>query len=126
MRRRTFLGVVGIGLVGCTVSSGDDDAPPDPEPDSGTGTGVDSAAWGTDAPAPAHAGPDACSADTVLLHDTNMQALYLDGSYGPLTGVCEVEYVMAGAAVTLDFWHGHGGVDHRFTLGPAEYAKLLQ
>jgi hypothetical protein len=53
------------------------------------------------------------------MHDTEAQALYLDGSYGPLTGTIRVSDVTAGAAITLDFWHGHGGQQHRFTLTPA-------
>jgi hypothetical protein len=67
---------------------------------------------------------DACVAPTVLMHDTNAQALYLDGTYGPLTGNIKVAYVIANATITLDFWHGHGGTQHRFTLDQATFDKL--
>lgn len=117
MRRRELLWILGGGLVagaiGCDAEPvpGEDDPdarPPDPEP-----TG--------DAPA---ASVDACAPATVTMHDTYAQALYLDNSLGPLTGIVEVEYVVAGVAVTLDFWHGHGGTPHRFTLGPEHFAAL--
>ena len=115
MRRREFFGVVAIGLVGCSA----DDAEPDPaaEPDAAAEADADADA------APA-AGPDACQGDTVLMHDTHAQALYLDGSLGPLTGVIHVDDVIAGATLTLDFWHGHGGVQHRFTLDAATFEAL--
>jgi hypothetical protein len=58
------------------------------------------------------------------MHDTNAQALYLDGSLGPLTGVIYVDYVIDGAELTLDFWHGHGDQLHRFTLLPSHYQAL--
>jgi hypothetical protein len=58
------------------------------------------------------------------MHDTEAQALYLDGSYGPLTGTITVASVVAGTTLTLDFWHGHGGQQHRFTLTPAMFADL--
>src|SRR5204863_7389276 len=68
--------------------------------------------------------PDACVGPTVMMHDTNAQALYLDGSYGPLTGNIKVAYVVANTSITLEFWHGHGGTPHRFTLEPMHFAKL--
>src|SRR6185436_5303158 len=68
--------------------------------------------------------PDACVGPTVLMHDTNAQALYLDGSNGPLTGVIKVSYVVAGVMLTLDFWHGHNGVQHKFTLEPMHFEML--
>jgi hypothetical protein len=64
------------------------------------------------------------SGRTVTLYDTNAVALYFDGSQGPYTGVIKVAYVLANASITLDFWHGHGGVMHRFTLEPAHFAEL--
>jgi hypothetical protein len=85
----------------------------------GTGTGTD-----PEPDAAAEPVPDACRGDTVPMHDTHAQALYLDGSLGPLTGIIEVEYVIAGVTITLDFWHGHGGQQHRYTLTPAELDAL--
>jgi hypothetical protein len=60
----------------------------------------------------------------VTLYDTNAQALYFDGSMGPFTGVVRVAHVLANAPVTIDFWHGHGGVQHRYTLLPEHFAQL--
>lgn len=60
----------------------------------------------------------------VQLHDTHAQALYFDGTYGPLTGVCTVDYVVANVAVDLEFWHGHNGQQHHFVLLPEHFAAL--
>ena len=119
MQRREVLTVLGLGtgigvaalLIGCDADAG----PAGP-------TEAD-AAPGTDPP-DATSATDACVAPTVLMHDTNAQALYLDGSFGPLTGVIKVTYVAAGTTLALDFWHGHGGVQHRFTLEAMHFEKL--
>jgi hypothetical protein len=120
MQRRealTFLGLgTGIGvaalLIGCDA-------------DAGPASPVEADAAGGDSPTPdAPPSPDACTPATVLMHDTNAQALYLDGSFGPLTGNIRVTYVVAGTTLTLDFWHGHGGTPHRFTLEPQHFAML--
>ena len=125
MQRREALALIGLGtrigvaalLIGCDADAGPalpsepdagDDPPPSPDA------------------APSTMTPDACVAPTVLMHDTNAQALYLDGSLGPLTGNIKVTYVIAGTTITLDFWHGHGGTPHRFTLTPGDFAKLKQ
>jgi hypothetical protein len=60
------------------------------------------------------------------MHDTYAQALYLDGSKGPLTGTVTVAQVIAGTTITMDFWHGHNGILHRFTLEPMHFAQLKQ
>ena len=119
MRRREALTVFGLGtgigvaatLIGCDADAG----PADP-------TEVDA---GTEPPMPDAAPMDACAATVVLMHDTNAQALYLDGSFGPLTGVIAVSDVVARATLVLDFWHGHGGTPHRFTLDAAHFAQLV-
>lgn len=85
---------------------------PPPEPDSGM-----------DASAPDPVDSGVCN-DFVMMHDTYAQALYLDGSLGPLTGTIFVSYVIAGLPVELQFWHGHGGVDHMFTLLPQHFEGL--
>lgn len=103
-------------LVGCK-SDGDDDDGHVPPADAATGTG---------AQPPADGSIDACIQNLVKMHDTYAQALYLDGSLGPLTGIVTVASVIAGATVTMDFWHGHGGQLHRFTLEPAHFDKLKQ
>lgn len=61
---------------------------------------------------------------TVTLYDTNAMALYSDGGLGPKTGVIKVDYILADKPVTLEFWHGHGGKNHQYTLLPAHYADL--
>lgn len=117
MRRREFLLVLGsIGIASCDAPVaksppvGDED---DTEPSDAAPLPVDS-----------NGGVDSCAQAVVAMHDTYAQALYLDGTYGPLTGVVEVAYVMAGAAITLEFWHGHGGVQHRFTITPEHFEAL--
>lgn len=124
MQRREALTVLGLGtgigvaalLIGCDADAG----PASPGE-------VDAAGGGPflpDASTTPSTMPDACNPKTVLMHDTNAQALYLDGSLGPLTGNIKVSYVVAGATLTLEFWHGHGGTPHRFTLDPSHFAKL--
>jgi len=117
MQRRQFLwlaggAAVGFAAGGCPPAAappGGADAAPDPE---------------SELPVDANGGVDACTQAVVTLHDTYAQALYLDGTLGPLTGVIEVAYVIAGASITLDFWHGHDGVQHRFTLEPSHFDQL--
>ena len=67
---------------------------------------------------------DACVKELVTLHDTYAQALYFDGTLGPLTGIVTVAHVVAGTTVTMDFWHGHNGQLHEFTLEPDHFAAL--
>ena len=61
---------------------------------------------------------------TVTMYDTNAMALYFDGGLGPKTGIIKVDYILANKDVDLQFWHGHGGVYHRFTVTPAHFADL--
>lgn len=78
-------------------------------------------------PAARDTGParhDAGCDDFVVMYDTYAQSLYFDGTLGPTTGVIRVDYVLAGAAVELEFWHGHGGLSHRFTVTPAHFESL--
>lgn len=121
MRRRDFLLLAGGSAFACTVGC---DAPASPAP-----SGGDDADPPPDAPpvpVDTNGGVDACAQAVVNMHDTYAQALYLDGTNGPLTGVVEVAYVLAGTAITLDFWHGHGGVPHRFTIEPAHFEALTR
>jgi hypothetical protein len=62
--------------------------------------------------------------DVVMMHDTYAQALYYDGTHGPLTGTITVDHVLAGVAVEFEFWHGHGGQNHRFTFLPEHFEAL--
>lgn len=68
---------------------------------------------------------DAASCDDfVLVYDTYAQALYYDGTYGPLTGTITATAIAAADELTLDFWHGHGGVLHRFTVTHEHFLAL--
>lgn len=123
MHRRAFFSFLGLGIGGgvavTLISCGTDAEPADPD------VGIDGSPGLPDAGAPdAGAPPDACTERFVHLHDTNAQALYLDDTLGPLTGIIRVDDVVAGTALTLDFWHGHGGVRHRFTLEPTHFDAL--
>jgi hypothetical protein len=68
--------------------------------------------------------PDAGCTITVTLYDMHAMALYLDGSLGPRTGIVRVADIAAGTEQPRDFWHGHGGQLHRFTITPAHFAAL--
>lgn len=73
-------------------------------------------------------GPDASRSlwdrDEIIMYDTNAMALYYDGGLGPKTGVITVDYILKNEPVTLQFWHGHGGVSHKFTLLPEHYEQF--
>ena len=121
MQRRDFIWIFGSGIVACTLGCEQHVEEPSADADPGGGTGGgngDNAATGD-------AGVDACVQHTVKLHDTYAQALYLDGTNGPLTGTVTTAQVIAGAIVTMDFWHGHGGIQHRFTLEAQHFADLV-
>lgn len=64
--------------------------------------------------------------DFVIMYDTYAMALYMDGGLGPKTGVIKVDYIIKNQEMTLDFWHGHGGRQHKFTLKPEHFATLKQ
>ncbi len=129
MRRRRFIklivGSAAVGALGCSSKVGDG---------AGPGPGADAAGLDTadGSPGSADAGlapVDAsvgCDAQTVLVYDTYAQALYLDGTYGPLTGVIAAESVRDGVALQMDFWHGHGGQVHQFTVTPADFEALAR
>jgi hypothetical protein len=121
MQRRHFLKLmVGSAALGLAACSERDDA----HPDAAAPSSMD--AMGPDA-APAS---DALAADPcegvarVDVYDTYAQALYLDETYGPLTGIIYASDVESNQSITLDFWHGHGGQLHQFTLGSEEFSKL--
>lgn len=62
--------------------------------------------------------------DEIIMYDTNAMALYFDGGMGPKTGIIKVDYILKNEPVTLTFWHGHGGVNHKFTLLPEHYEQF--
>jgi len=47
-----------------------------------------------------------------------------DPSDGTQTGVLKAEDIVKGQALTLQFWHGHGGVYHMFTITPDNFTSL--
>lgn len=117
MRRRDFIWAFGGGgvvtcIVGCKAGGGDGNVP---VIDAAAADSVDPIADGS---------LDACVQKLVKMHDTYAQALYLDGGIGPLTGIVTVAHVIAGSTITMDFWHGHGGQQHRFTLEPMHFDAL--
>jgi hypothetical protein len=116
MRRRDFIWILGSGIAAIEIGCDDTLIKP-----SSPGETPDAAA---EDPLDATQTADACTQAVVRMHDTYAQALYLDNSLGPLTGVVEVDFVLAGASITLEFWHGHGGQQHRFTLEPAHFEAL--
>ena len=61
---------------------------------------------------------------SVTLYDTYAQALYMDGGMGPKTGIIKVDYILANQPVVLEFWHGHGGKNHKFTLTELHYEEI--
>lgn len=62
--------------------------------------------------------------DYVTLYDTYAMALYYDGTLGPKTGIVTVDQVIADAALDNEFWHGHGGRNHRFTVTSDHLRKM--
>ncbi len=60
----------------------------------------------------------------VTIYDTYAQALYFDGSLGPKTGTITTAMMVAGEAVTLQFWHGHGGRQHTFQVSGDDFVQL--
>jgi hypothetical protein len=126
--RREFLwltmGGAGGVLVACTG------APSEPGPDDDDDHDVDAATSGDNDAAPASsdaspASPDAAACTTtVTLYDVYAMALYFDGGLGPRTGTIRVADVAAGITLPKDFWHGHGGVLHRYTVLPEHFMTL--
>jgi len=116
MERREFLWILGGGVVAFEIGCQSRHGLP------GTPADAPGATDTTDEPPDAAA--DGCQQASVKMHDTYAQALYLDGSLGPLTGTIEVAYVLAGTTITLDFWHGHNGIMHRYTLQPSASKSL--
>jgi hypothetical protein len=122
MRRRKFLGLVAGGLAACTTSSGKNTGPDASASSPGPhDAAIDGPLQGEE---DAQANDPCEGVKTIELYDCNAQALYLDETLGPLTGVILVEYIIAGEAITLEFWHGHGGQQHAFTLGAEQFAQL--
>jgi len=69
-------------------------------------------------------GLDVHADEFVTLYDTYAMATYFDGSLGPRTGIVTVDMIIAGVDVDMDFWHGHGGNQHRFRVTTADLRKM--
>jgi hypothetical protein len=113
-------------LVACSGGPPDDGD----DGDDGNDPGADAAAGGDHDAAPAGgdaspASPDAATCTmTVTLYDVYAMALYFDGGLGPRTGMIRVADVSAGVTLPKDFWHGHGGQLHRYTVLPEHFQAL--
>lgn len=68
--------------------------------------------------------PRKARAERGLFYDTYAMALYFDGGLGPKTGIIAVSYLLANEPITLDFWHGHGGKLHAYTVTPDHFAQM--
>ncbi len=128
LERRGFLGwALGLGAGGVLGACAGEAPPPGPDdpaadaanrddPDDGGGGGGDDAR---------SAAFDAAACTmTVVLYDVYAMALYFDGGLGPRTGAIRVAAVAAGADLPMEFWHGHGGQQHRYTVLPTHFAAL--
>jgi hypothetical protein len=60
----------------------------------------------------------------VTLYDTYAVATYYDVGIGPTTGTVTVAMVDANAESNLEFWHGHGGKSHHYTITPAHFQSI--
>ena len=116
-RREVLAWMAGSGaLLACAADPPPSDPQPDPDAPTPPGDGP-----GPDAQTQP---PDAGCTMTVTLYDMHAMALYLDGGLGPRTGIVRVADIAAGVEQSRDFWHGHGGQLHRFTITPAHFAAL--
>lgn len=61
----------------------------------------------------------------ILAYDIHMMALYMDGTLGPKTGIFKAEYLLQTENLEFQFWHGHGGKQHRFIVTQS-HMKLLK
>ena len=102
----TLAGGLALTALGCSLRNDDEETSSDalettPTPDAGAEGGA-----------------------LVVLYDTYAQALYLDGTYGPTTGTIRAVDMGTGRDKIYDFWHGHNGQQHRFTVTAANFAQL--
>jgi hypothetical protein len=111
-----------VASVGACVGSPGPDTDDEPSVDGGTATGSGD---GGRPPNDARTTDAMCGdAGYAVMYDTYAQALYLDGTYGPLTGIIRADYVIAGVALQLDFWHGHNDSLHQFTVTADHFEAL--
>ena len=87
--------VFAIAVDAGTPDTGDDDESTDSGTPAGSADGGARDARITDA--------NCHDAGFVMMYDTYAQALYLDGPFGPLTGIISTDYVVADVDIELDF-----------------------
>lgn len=99
------------------ADAAEDSDPPDADSDADSDAGIDAAA---------DSSRDDAAEDCTLaqVHDVHAQALYYDGTHGPLTGTILASEIAAGEAVDRAFWHGHGGMQHRFVVTEDHMRRL--
>lgn len=96
------------------ISAGGDDAlPENPTPDDNNIPDVDPE-------------EDDAPVEYVTMYDQYAMALYFGGELGPKTGVIKVDYILANKQVNMEFWHGHGGKQHKYVLLPDHFEQLKQ
>jgi len=89
------------------------------------GTGGTGGSPMPDAGATIDASPPDASCGTATWYDLYAVALYMDGSIGPTTGTITAQFLAADQEMTFDFWHGHNGIMHRWTVTQAHIRQLL-
>lgn len=62
----------------------------------------------------------------VTMYDQYAMAMYFGGELGPKTGEIKVDYIIANKQVNMEFWHGHGGKQHKYVLLPEHFEQLKQ
>jgi hypothetical protein len=141
---RVMMGGATIAWIGCDVGAGP------PKPPAGSGAGGSGGSGGSDGSGGSggsggtggsggsggtggsggrmqvDAGmPDAADCGTATWYDLYAMALYMDGSLGPQTGTITAQFMTADQETTFDFWHGHNGVMHRWTVTRDHIRQLL-
>ncbi len=75
----------------------------------------------------AHVSSDPLSAkddDFVTLYDCYAVATYFDGGIGPKTGTITVAMIDSNQETIIDFWHGHSGQQHKFTITSTHFQSI--
>ena len=64
--------------------------------------------------------------DYAMVQDFHAYNIYFDGTRGPKTGIIKATKMQLGKTVDLEFWHGHGGKNHRFVVTQKEYQQIIR
>ena len=62
--------------------------------------------------------------ETVSMYEFYAMAYFKDGSLGPRAGAMDYKVLSSPKTITMDFWHGHNGVMHTYTLTLEHLAKI--